>query len=240
MFSFLSKRGAFALVAIALAIGGAGVKTAAASPICLPCWNPCAISTLFFSAWAITTLQQDRTPPTRPIPKPICDTPRGRVSLHVDPLISGLAPGNEFDVRITADIDPAISSYGFHLTFDTGLLSLVDISAAPGFKELPSEYTTGVAALAYPNVASGSNVVLATARFTALNPGTATISATLTEGDPTEGFAQVPCGFAAWDVTPGTVTITPPAPRPDPNDPPIPEPTSLALLLCGALLRRRG
>jgi len=145
-------------------------------------------------------------------------------------------------VQIYGSFSQPLTSFGFHLDYDDVLLDLKQLKLAPAFNPLASNYTDGVAGLAYPDSVSGDRVLLATARFTTKAVGDAEIGAAVTPNDPTEGFALSGACSSEATLTPATVTIIqrePPPPRPPP---PVPEPSSVLLLLAGAglLWQRRG
>lgn len=221
MLKYGPRRSRAACVALVALLALAGASRATASAICFPC-------SLVWGAFFLPFLP----PPDDPErPTPECTNEQGLVSLQVIPLDTEMEPADTFLVNIAADIDQPIVSYGFHLFFDTSLLSLNSLEIAAPFTPLPVSDPASAAGLAYPDSAVGNNVLLATAQFTALAPGVASIGAAVTDASPVEGFAQRGCGFAELVVTPGLVTI-------DEPDKPIPEPSTVGLLLAGLALNR--
>jgi hypothetical protein len=235
---------AFTLIVVLAVVitvtSGSPVQASAFGWLCDPCfWGGAAVvvgTILFGSTIGTGTVAVDPYTPTDWGTDP-CWAPPGQVSITLKPTLSELAPEETFDVAIYGDISTKIVSYGFHMSYDPSQLSLQGVWAAPEFQSLNASRPDGVAALAYPNPAIGDDVLLATARFTALTPGVAGISIEVTTGDPTEGFERSGCGYVTPTVTPTSVTIREPEPRPVP---PVPEPATLLFLIGGASLLWRS
>jgi hypothetical protein len=172
-------------------------------------------------------------------PPPLCLTDPPSPDVFLQSSKSDLTLGQTFSVRITANIDEPVVSFGFHLDYDTTRLTLLEIDVAPRFSPLHAEAASEVAALAYPRPVEGDNVLLAVARFTARALGRARIDIDTTPDDPREGFAYRDCGIAEPNSTPVRVTVQePPPPR---RRPPVPEPATVTGVLSAFLLlgRRR-
>jgi hypothetical protein len=245
MFQRLSRIGRAVIVVVVL--GALGGQQVSAEWICLPPAFSC-LAWLFSIGTLVHTLQdQSRAslfPPdteqsTEPTP-PLCLTGPVPVSVWAEPVRKEVQISQSITVKIYGDFSQPVMSFGLHLDYDSALLGLQQLKLAPAFHPLHSNYTDGVAGLAYPSGVSGDRVLLATARFTTTGIGDADIGLAVTPNDPTEGFAlSGVCGSQAT-LTPTTVTIIqrePPPPRPPP---PVPEPGSVLLVLTGtSLLRRR-
>lgn len=207
-----------------------GAGQAQASFLCLPpceCLAPAA----FFGFLLLTSSGQ---PPTddSSLDQP-CLQEQGSAYVHVFPQLTETVPGVTFDVAFVADFSHEIVSFGFHVEYDESILRLAELHIAPAFRELPSLEAGQAAGLAYPQAAIGTDILIATARFTALDVGTSDIAIAVEGGDPTEGFAQRECGFATFGSTPGRVVVSK---VPDP----IPEPAAIVFALATMpLLRRR-
>ncbi|MEW6249218.1 MAG: PEP-CTERM sorting domain-containing protein [Planctomycetota bacterium] len=201
-----------------------GVGQAQAGMICLPP-VPCPGTVLLIGlAWL--SFNPPVTPPSDSERERPCVNEQGIVTIRLEPQTSGtLTPEAEFAMKIVANITSDITAFGLHLLYDGALLRLDSLEPDPSFQKLPAE-PGSLAAMSYPNPVSGTDIVLGTARFTALGVGRAFINAAVDSASPVEGFAQAECGFAALVVTPTEVTI-------------VPEPGSLALLLAGALILSR-
>ena len=85
-----------------------------------------------------------------------------------------------------------------------------------------------MSALAFPQSIVGTDVLLATLAYHADALGTADLLASVTPGDPWEGFALNPTGFALVGFEPAQVTV-------------VPEPAGVLILASGIVLiwRRR-
>jgi hypothetical protein len=234
-------------VGVIFALALLGGQQASAAWICLPP-PPCPVIWLFGlgmlgggiqelqSRMALTPSDQsDKEFP------PLCLTEAAPVSVWAEVSRSKVTVGQTFDVKIFADFSDPIISFGFHFEYDSALVALENIHLAPAFSSLQSNYADGVAALAYPNVAEGNRVLLATGHFRARTAGAGDIGVDVTSGDSTEGFALAGCGQAEANFTSDSVTIKDREPPTKPKPPVVPEPTSMVCLLAGlGLLRGRG
>jgi hypothetical protein len=234
-------RRAIVVVVAVVALGG---QQASAALICLP---PvfCALSWLFAVGTVAQTAVTSRTALTasgeseEPVP-PLCLTEPVSLSVWAEPVHSQTQVSQTVTVKIYGDFSQPVVSFGFHLDYDSTLLTLTGLTPASSFHALNPTHAHGVAGLAYPDGLSGDRVLLATARFRANAVGTSDIGLVVTPNDPTEGFEVVGSCETQNTLTPASVTIVqrePPPPRPPP---PIPEPTSLLCVLAGmGMLRRR-
>jgi len=230
-----SRLGRIFIILVGFAVLGG--QQANAAWICLP---PvfCALGWLF----ALGTVTQETiasqsraaltpTDDSAAETRPLCLTEAVSMSVWLEPDKTKINPGDALTVSIYADLSEPIVSFGFHLDYDTTRLFLDGLQVAPAFRALDSQYPDGIAALAYPTPAEGDQVLLATARFTGRDVGTADISLEMTAGDATEGFALRGCGEGEMTVTPTSVKI---------ERRRIPEPTTMLSLLVGlGLLSRR-
>jgi hypothetical protein len=238
----LSRLGrAVVMVVVLAALGG---QQATAGWICLPPALSC-VSWLFALGTLAQNIQSelqshtalDESGDTSP---PLCLTEAVSLSVWGEPAQQKVQVSQSVTVKIYGHFSQPVISFGFHLDYDSALLNLDQITLNPTFRALHSDYDAGVAGLAFPDGVSGDRVLLATARFTALGPGTTGIGLSATQADPTEGFAFVGCGEGDTSFTPSTVTIIQREPPPPKPPPPVPEPSSVLGLLAGAAwLRRR-
>jgi len=234
----VSRFGRVALLLTGLALLGG--QQASAAWICLP---PPACPLIWF--FTLTTIAQE-IPQSRfgmPPPSdssedapPLCLTPPPSPSVFLQASKSDLMQNQAFSVKIYGDFEQPVVSFGFHLDYDSTRLTLREIDLAPRFRSLNTDAPSEVAAMAYPRSVAGNNVLLAVARFTASDLGTASIGVDIAAGDATEGFAYEECGVASPDTTPISVTIREPTPR---RRPPVPEPTTAMGLMSALLLGRR-
>lgn len=237
-----SRLGRIFIILVGFAVLGG--QQANAAWICLP---PvfCALGWLFTLGTVVQTAQETITSQSHAAltptddsaaeAPPLCLTEDVSMSVWLEPDKTKINPGDALTVRIYADLSEPIVSFGFHLDYDTTRLFLDGLQVATAFRALDSQYPDGVAALAYPTPAEGDQVLLATARFTGRDVGTADIGIEITSGDATEGFALRGCGEGEMTITPTSVKIE----RPRRPPPPIPEPTTmLSLLVALGLLSR--
>jgi len=155
-----------------------------------------------------------------------CPLTSGAVAVQAVASASEVERNNTFQVSFFGDFDHEVVSLGFHVDYDPSLITLNSLTVAPAFKPLKTSAPNAVAALAYPTTAFGSDVLLATATFTAIQSGTAQIGVSVTPGNVKEGFFYRECGSASLISTPTTVTIPP--------ERPIPEPSTYLLLILGS------
>ncbi len=152
---------------------------------------------------------------------------------------SSVTAGGTVEVAVLADIVSPVIGYGFNIVFDGALLRLDSVSVPQPFVSLASAVPgASVLALAYPNNAVGTDVVLAKAHFTSLATGSAQVNISVNPGDLTQGFAEMQVGaFAQFAVTPAQISITAEAPPSPPSPGPVvPEPTTFLILAGGAAL----
>jgi hypothetical protein len=240
-----SRLGRNIIVLVSLAVLGG--QQASAAWICLPP-IACVLGWLFTLGGVVQGTQEAIASQSRAAltptddssaaeAPPLCLTEDVSMSVWLEADKAKINPGDSLTVKVYADINEPIVSFGFHLDYDTSLLFLDGLQVAPAFRALDSQYPDGVAALAYPTPAEGDRVLLATANFTGRDVGTADIGIAITAGDATEGFALRGCGEADITVTPTSVKIE----RPRRPPPPIPEPTTMLSLVVGfGLLSRRA
>lgn len=156
----------------------------------------------------------------------------GMISIEVQPTntLPSVPVGNLFEVIVQADINAPIIGFGFDVTFDPALASLESVAIATPFVPLVAPDGDGLAGVYFPGV-SGTDVLLATARFKALKDGVANIGIGVTPGDGAEGFPEAAGVFATWTVTSAKVAL---------GNASIPEPATALLLVVGsAVVARR-
>ncbi len=234
MFQRLSRLNRAFVVIAAVAV--LGVQQASAAWICLP--------PLFSAvAWVATIanfaqnqlISQSRAGLSdsgdSERPTPLCLTDPVSLSVWAEPVNSEIQLSQTVTVKIYGEFSEPVISFGFHLDYDRTLLTLTGLTPASTFTALNSPHTDGVAGLAYPDSLEGDRVLLATARFKANAVGTSEIDIAVTPNDPTEGFELASACDSEATLAPASVTII---------DRPIPEPSSLLLLLAGVgVLGRR-
>jgi hypothetical protein len=155
------------------------------------------------------------------------------ITVSFNPVHSWTTVGGTVAVDIVADIpeDEAILGWGLDLTIDDpSIASWTLNSIGPMFDAIvgnPDGDLLG-GLVPQPGNVWGTGVVLATIDFLGLNLGTTDLFlGDDSPGDPTEGFALDPTGFAMVNYVPGTLEV-------------IPEPAALVLLaVAGLLIRRR-
>ena len=131
-------------------------------------------------------------------------------TIRIEPPAVVAAVGEEFNISVIADINVNVVGWGLDLLVDApGLFAQAPPSIGPLWFPAPSLDGDGLAGLAFPNSVSGEGVLLGTITFKGLAPGTASLVASYTEGDATEGLAIDPTGFATIEFQPASVTIVP-------------------------------
>lgn len=158
--------------------------------------------------------------------------------------------GQTADVRVylaetggTILADEQLFSAGVRLTFGgpaVGVVSLADVTADPAFDDVvkglsASDASLNVAALVNPFVSPDANnrILLGTFRFTALQPGAATITAT--DLNPTVGSIETVTGFGTpldGDVANGQLLVTVQGSVASP----VPEPAGIVVFGVGLVL----
>ena len=160
---------------------------------------------------------------------------RGNITGRFDPSDLTVGLGDIFTMDIVADIpdSDAVLGWGLDLTIgDPSILSIVgDPAIGPLWNAAFAPDSDGLAALAFPNSISGTNVLLATMTFSADSLGETDLFLSVTRGDLTEGFPLDNIGFGTVVFEPGHVSV-------------VPVPGAIALGLFGfgmlALLKRRS
>ncbi|MFH1108167.1 MAG: cohesin domain-containing protein [Planctomycetota bacterium] len=122
---------------------------------------------------------------------------RGGLIVRFDTPERTVGLGDVFTIDILADVGDPLVGWGFDLSFDPSILSLVD-SPAIGPRWIPASAPDGdgLAGLAFPDSVSGAGVRLASVTFSAVTLGETGLTMSTTAGDLTEGFALDPTGFA--------------------------------------------
>lgn len=143
------------------------------------------------------------------------------VTVRFDPSNSVVSPTNIFTVNIVADIPDPILGWGLDLGFDQTVLSLRSFNIGHSWFSATSLDGDNLAGLAFPNAVSGSNTILASLNFMALQQGTSILFSSFTATDLTEGFILETGGFADVAFVRGSVVIS--------DVTTIPEPTTLLL-----------
>ena len=148
--------------------------------------------------------------------------------------------GQSFDLQLVLEdpfqglaADEQLLAYGFHLSFDTGLLKLDAFTPAAGWENDSGHLAAGVfSASVFPGVdnAGQDDLVLGTLHFDALGAGAASVALATDAGDFNQGLIYLeadPRDLAAST----TISLASP----------VPEPASGALLAAGlaALAWRR-
>lgn len=152
------------------------------------------------------------------------------VTVRFDPPAQIVQVGDFFTVNLVADIDLPVVGWGLDVSAVTR--DVISPSGPPALGPLwiPAYCPDGdgLAGLAFPDSIAGTDVLLATLTYHAEALGTADLFASLTPGDPWEGFALDPTGFALVGFEPAEITV-------------IPEPAGMLLLSVGMLVvaRRR-
>jgi len=135
-----------------------------------------------------------------------------------------------FTMDIVADIPDPVVGWGLDLTIDNPtIVSQVGSPAAgPLWSSAYAPDGDELAALAFPDSVSGTDILLATITFSANTQGETDLHLSITQGDSSEGFPLDPTGFAEVTFEYAHITVTP-------------EPATLSLLaLSGlAVVRRR-
>ena len=151
------------------------------------------------------------------------------VIVRFSPLESVVSVGQQFQVQVRADITNPVLGWGLDVNHASQII------AGNGTPDIGPLWSPGyapdgdaLAGLAFPSSISGSNVLLATLTFSALNVGETYLTASITPGDLTEGFPLDPTGFDMVTFEPAHVTV-------------VPEPASLLLISLNGLIvfRRR-
>ena len=135
----------------------------------------------------------------------------GLVTVRFDPPDQTVNVGDTFTIGIVADIsDPVV---GWGLDVNAVMRNVISPVGAPAIGPLwVPAYTPdgdGLAGLAFSASVSGPGVLLATLTFHADDIGEADLNASVTPGDPWEGFALDPSGFATLAFEPGHIIVTP-------------------------------
>ncbi len=136
--------------------------------------------------------------------------------------------GASVQIEIRADIPIPILGWGVDIS-QSSLILAENGPPAVGPLWSPAHSLDGdrLVGLAFPSSISGTNILLATLTWTALNVGETTLAATITPDDPTEGFALDPAGFDTAVFEPALVTV-------------MPDPASLWLISLGTLALFKG
>jgi len=154
------------------------------------------------------------------------------VTAGFDPAVDTQMVGNLFTIDIVADIPEAepVLGWGLDLTIDDpAVISQVGSPViGPLWYAAYAPDGDELAALAFDQSVSGTNVLLATITFSADAVGQTDLILSVTDGDLTEGFPLDPTGFAEVSFEPGDVTV-------------IPEPLAMVLvvMMAGLLAVRR-
>ena len=132
------------------------------------------------------------------------------VSVSFEPLDPTVILGDSFSVDIVADISDPILGWGLDIGFDSTILSLTGTTIGSLWQPAVAFDGDDLAGLAFPDAISGPNVLLATLTFDAIDLGTSGLTASVTMGDLTEGFALIAPGtFADLTVIDGSVEVVP-------------------------------
>jgi len=144
--------------------------------------------------------------------------------VRFDPADTTVAQWDTVDIDIVADIGDPVLGWGLDLSFDDSILTRQgDPAIGPLWQPVSASDGDGLAALAFPNSISGSDVLLATITFRAKAMGESDLILSITPGDNAEGFPLDPTGFAQVTFSPGHITV-------------IPEPAGGLLLLTSGLV----
>ncbi len=135
--------------------------------------------------------------------------------------------GQQFQVKLMADIPAPVVGWGLDVSYDGQLLSTNSLPTigplwSPGY----APDGDGLVGLAFPNSIAGSDLLLATLTFEALSTGETALTAGITPGDLTEGFPLDPAGFDAIAFEPARVTV-------------VPDPACLLFMSLGTLIAYR-
>lgn len=135
------------------------------------------------------------------------------ITVRFDPTDSIVNLGDTFTVDLLADIPDmdAVLGWGLDVDFDGSILSQVgSLAIGSSWMGSPTLDGDGLAGLAFPSPISGNAVKLATVTFSAAALGVSDLTASVTSGDTTEGFALVqPRDFANVTYLSGQVTVIP-------------------------------
>ncbi|MCK4658386.1 MAG: PEP-CTERM sorting domain-containing protein [Phycisphaerae bacterium] len=165
----------------------------------------------------------------------------GTVEVALESEAGGVSLSDTFSLTIMADISDPLLGFGFELTFDEELFKLDSTTIGGDFTAATNVNEGFFSALAFPMPVSGEEVILGSATFTALQAGKGSFGISVTEGDPTQGFAEVSVGsLADYKVSTREFTIASPI-NAGGGGVLVPEPTILSLLAFGCLIvaRRR-
>jgi hypothetical protein len=144
------------------------------------------------------------------------------VIVHLSPSSNQVELGQTVTVSAYADIPAPVVGWGLDLTWGNGAAMVGSPVIGSAWVQAPSGDGDKLAAFAFPNAISGTDILLFSSVFSGNMLGTINFYLSATGGDLTEGFPLQSGGFANFDAFPVSVEV-------------VPEPASAFTLVMGAV-----
>jgi len=139
------------------------------------------------------------------------------VAVGLSPTQTTHAVGDTFTIDLSAQIPSPVIGWGLDLDFDHTILLLSNVVIGPSWFSTIGTEPNDYGGLAFPSAISGPDTLLAALTFTAIQPGSSSLTASFDSVNLNEGFALETGGFADVVFTDGVVDVQGTSAVPEPN-----------------------